>query len=290
MKKVNFNSAKNIPVPDEWIEKALTLSPPAHESKKQTRKKAYLIATAASIVAAVALAAFLSETLVTPKIQSQLSATISQSTPTFVTSTNPFETVPQEFQEDTSAAQIASVCEITVTEPQEEMTDLFDTDENIVEQTEKEMTEPFYNSFVEETTVLSPTSMETDAEKTVTPTSYPFVPPTTSYISGEYADNTDIKVFAGILVFRIDERFRDSDYLFLHISEHGIPFAEKYSYFEFVAVTDRSKDTYSYSPKLHDIALNTESVYDLEIYDERGNTICFSDFQLKKLYGEISIN
>ena len=153
MKKVNFNSAKNIPVPDEWIEKALTLSPPAHESKKQTRKKAYLIATAASIVAAVALAAFLSETLVTPKIQSQLSATISQSTPTFVTSTNPFETVPQEFQEDTSAAQIASVCEITVTEPQEEMTDLFDTDENIVEQTEKEMTEPFYNSFVEETTV-----------------------------------------------------------------------------------------------------------------------------------------
>ena len=70
---------------------------------------------------------------------------------------------------------------------------------------------------------------ETVTEEVTAATSYPFVPPATGYISGQYADSPD-NIFMGILVFKIDERFKDSNYLFCHITEHGkeFSFCEKY--------------------------------------------------------------
>ena len=96
----------------------------------------------------------------------------------------------------------------------------------------------------------------------------------------------------GILVFQIDERFKDSNYLFCHITERGkkFSFCEKYEFRELVDVISKERDAYSYSPSFYDIFLNAETYYDLEFYDEWGHSESFSGFQINRLYGEIELN
>ena len=96
----------------------------------------------------------------------------------------------------------------------------------------------------------------------------------------------------GILVYQIDERFKDSQYLFCHITEQGkdYSFCEKYTYRELVNVISKDRDVYRYSPIFYDIFLNAEIIYDLEFYDEWGHSEIFSGFQFQRLYGEIELN
>ena len=171
-------------------------------------------------------------------------------------------TLPQESTYST-AHQRAPSTSFKATEPKEETQAMFTIPEytqsepnlqQVENDSSDELVEPTDN-IVEGSPLSASEPKETVTEEVTAATSYPFVPPATGYISGQYADSPD-NIFMGILVFKIDERFKDSNY----------------------------------SPSVYDIVLNAETYYDLEFYDEWGHSESFSGFQINRLYGEIELN
>ena len=277
MNKANFDSAKNVTVPNAWIEKALNLSPP-----RKRKISPFVIGTAASVVAVSTAVLFFNSKL---SIQEFPMSSLDSTLPQESTYSTAHQRAPStsfkatEPKEETQA--MFTIPEYTQSEPNRQRVENNSSDE-LVETTE---------NIVESSSLSASEPKETVTEEVTTATSYPFIPPATGYISGQYADSPD-NIFMGILVFKIDERFKDSNYLFCHITEHGkeFSFCEKYEYRELVDVISKERDVYSYSPSLYDIFLSTETFYDLEFYDEWGHSEIFSGFQFQRLYGEIEIN
>ena len=276
--KRNFNIIKNLDVPESWIENAVNI--PHTATKKHF--KPYLIGTAASVVAVSTAVLFFNSKLSIQEFPMSPSAS----------------TLPQE-STCSAAHQGAPSTSFKATEPKEETQAMqtipeYSQSELNRQQVENDssdkLVEPTDN-IVEGSPLSASEPKETVTEEVTAATSYPFVPPATGYISGQYADSPD-NIFMGILVFQIDERFKDSNYLFCHITEHGkeFSFCEKYEYRELVDVISKERDVYSYSPSFYDIFLNAETYYDLEFYDEWGHSESFSGFQINRLYGEIELN
>ena len=277
MNRVNFDSAKNVAVPNAWIEKALNLSPP-----RKRKISPFVIGTAASVVAVSTAVLFFNSKLSIQEFPMSPSASTLPQESTYSTahqgapSTSFKATEPKE---ETQAT--LTIPEYTQSEPNRQRVENNSSDE-LVETTE---------NIVESSSLSASEPKETVTEEVTTATSYPFIPPATGYISGHFAESPD-NIFMGILVYQIDERFKDSQYLFCHITEHGngLAFCEKYAYREFVNVISKDRDVYSYSPIFYDISLDAETIYDLEFYDEWGHSVNFSGFQINRLYGEIELN
>lgn len=287
MNRVNFHSAKNVEVPDAWIETALRLSPP-----RKRRITPFVIGTAASVAAITAgVLIFTSKLSVRelPVISSASSVTDESTSPTvnhFIPSVPPTDTVSETTTDTVQEPKEESVSAPEKTEYNQSVSDR----QGIDNAPGIEPSEPT-NQIAESSAVSASEPKETVTEEVTAATSYPFVPPATGYISGHFAESPD-NIFMGILVYQIDERFKDSQYLFCHITEHGngLAFCEKYAYREFVNVVSKDRDVYRYSPIFYDISLDAETIYDLEFYDEWGHSEIFSGFQFQSLYGEIELN
>ena len=276
--KRNYNIIKNLDVPESWIENAVNI--PHTATKKHF--KPYLIGTAASVVAVSTAVLFFNSKLSIQEFPMSPSASTLAQESTYsaahqgAPSTSFKATEPKEETQAMQTIPEYSQSELNRQQVENDSSDkLVEPTDNIVESNPLSASEP----------------KETVTEEVTAATSYPFVPPATGYISGQYADSPD-NIFMGILVFKIDERFKDSNYLFCHITEHGkeFSFCEKYEYRELVDVISKERDVYSYSPSFYDIFLNAETYYDLEFYDEWGHSESFSGFQINRLYGEIELN